>query len=108
MDETRRRAWSALELGPLWRLRDHGRSASAIEAGEDEAQAAPPAGAAALAQDLGRLREQVASCRACGLCESRTQTVFGVGPDRARWMVLGEAPGAEEDARGEPIVGQAG
>ena len=54
------------------------------------------------------LREAVAGCRACGLCESRRNTVFGVGPERADWMVVGEAPGENEDREGEPFVGQAG
>lgn len=54
------------------------------------------------------LRARVSGCRACGLCKTRTQTVFGVGPQSARWMLIGEAPGAEEDARGEPFVGKAG
>ena len=47
-------------------------------------------------------------CRRCGLHAGRTQTVFGVGDRRAEWMVVGEAPGAEEDRRGEPFVGPAG
>ncbi len=54
------------------------------------------------------LREAVASCRACALCESRQQTVFGVGHERARLMIIGEAPGEQEDLKGEPFVGQAG
>jgi uracil-DNA glycosylase family 4 len=54
------------------------------------------------------LRSAVASCRACGLCETRTQTVFGVGNERAHWMVVGEAPGEQEDRQGEPFVGAAG
>jgi DNA polymerase len=54
------------------------------------------------------LESAVASCTACGLCKTRTKTVFGVGDRRAQWMLIGEAPGAEEDARGEPFVGQAG
>ena len=54
------------------------------------------------------LRDEVASCRACSLCETRKQTVFGVGNTQADWMLIGEAPGAEEDMRGEPFVGQAG
>jgi uracil-DNA glycosylase family 4 len=60
------------------------------------------------ALDWGPLQEQVASCTACGLCRSRSRTVFGVGALQARWMLIGEAPGAEEDARGEPFVGRAG
>ena len=54
------------------------------------------------------LRETVAGCQACGLCESRRQTVFGVGSTQARWMIVGEAPGEQEDLKGEPFVGPAG
>jgi DNA polymerase len=54
------------------------------------------------------LRERVAACRACRLCESRTQTVFGVGHPRAHCMIVGEAPGENEDLQGEPFVGAAG
>jgi DNA polymerase len=58
--------------------------------------------------DWGPLRERVAACTACDLCKTRTQTVFGVGNTRAEWLVIGEAPGAEEDRQGEPFVGRAG
>ncbi len=58
--------------------------------------------------DWPALREAVAGCRACGLCEKRRQTVFGVGHPRAHWMVVGEAPGEQEDLSGEPFVGPAG
>ena len=54
------------------------------------------------------LRAAVADCRACALSESRQQTVFGVGHARAHWMVIGEAPGEQEDRQGEPFVGPAG
>ena len=54
------------------------------------------------------LRERVADCTRCVLHQSRTQTVFGVGNPSADWMIIGEAPGAEEDRRGEPFVGRAG
>lgn len=54
------------------------------------------------------LQQQVAACTRCDLHRSRTQTVFGVGSRTAEWLVIGEAPGAEEDARGEPFVGRAG
>lgn len=61
------------------------------------------------AADWGVLRERVAGCTACAeLCRTRTQTVFGVGNTRAEWLVIGEAPGAEEDRQGEPFVGRAG
>ncbi len=54
------------------------------------------------------LRDAVAGCRACSLCQSRRQTVFGVGHPRAHWMIVGEAPGEQEDQLGEPFVGAAG
>ena len=58
--------------------------------------------------DWPALRAAVADCRACSLCETRTQTVFGVGNERAHWMIVGEAPGENEDKQGEPFVGAAG
>jgi DNA polymerase len=58
--------------------------------------------------DWGVLRARVAACTACDLCKTRTQTVFGVGNTQADWLVIGEAPGAEEDRQGEPFVGRAG
>ncbi|MDH5328511.1 MAG: uracil-DNA glycosylase [Aquincola sp.] len=73
----------------------------------------PPAAAVAPAGDVASmdwpaLQAAVAGCRACGLCESRTQTVFGVGNAHAHLMIVGEAPGEQEDLQGEPFVGQAG
>ena len=67
-----------------------------------------PARSDLAALDWRALHEAVAGCRACGLCESRTQTVFGVGHELAHWMVVGEAPGENEDREGEPFVGAAG
>ncbi|WP_408015502.1 uracil-DNA glycosylase [Ramlibacter monticola] len=58
--------------------------------------------------DWDALGQSVAACRACRLCEGRTNTVFGVGDLQADWMVIGEAPGENEDLQGEPFVGQAG
>ena len=58
--------------------------------------------------DWDPLRAMVAACTRCVLHETRTQTVFGVGDRRARWMFIGEAPGADEDRQGEPFVGRAG
>jgi len=54
------------------------------------------------------LRRRVAACQRCGLHTTRTQTVFGVGDETADWMFIGEAPGADEDAQGEPFVGRGG
>jgi DNA polymerase len=70
--------------------------------------------APALLEDIAReldwdsLRAAVAACQRCDLHSTRTQTVFGVGNPQARWMFIGEAPGAEEDRQGEPFVGRAG
>jgi len=61
-----------------------------------------------LDQAWDALSEQVSSCQQCGLHTSRTQTVFGVGNCNADWLIIGEAPGAEEDRKGEPFVGRAG
>lgn len=58
--------------------------------------------------DWPELRECVANCTRCELSASRTNTVFGVGNREADWLIIGEAPGAEEDRQGEPFVGRAG
>lgn len=85
---------------------------------EPEPMREPAPAAAAVHESVARsavtalgwpaLRDAVAACRACSLCESRTQTVFGVGHPQARWMVVGEAPGEQEDLQGEPFVGPSG
>jgi DNA polymerase len=71
-----------------------------------ELAAAAPGDEAAL--DWEQLRAMVATCTRCSLHETRTQTVFGVGSRNAKWMFIGEAPGADEDRQGEPFVGRAG
>ncbi|RMF82253.1 MAG: uracil-DNA glycosylase [Nitrospirae bacterium] len=75
--------------------------------------AAPPAAAAGDdprpgAPDLATLAALAAACQRCPLSATRTQVVFGVGDPQARLMLVGEAPGAEEDRQGEPFVGRAG
>lgn len=121
MSDLRTRAWAALDIGPWWRQQGSGGPADSAqgsvapvesEAAVPPAQAvpAPPAGTPAELAGAGwaPLREAVAGCRLCGLCETRTRTVFGVGDEQADWMVIGEAPGSEEDRLGEPFVGRAG
>jgi len=76
-------------------------------------EAAAPAMSQADASPVGTLdwpalRDAVAACTACKLCETRRQTVFGVGNTRAHWMIVGEAPGEQEDRQGEPFVGKSG
>jgi DNA polymerase len=60
------------------------------------------------ANALSALADDAAACERCDLCRTRNQTVFGVGSPRARWLFVGEAPGAEEDKQGMPFVGRAG
>jgi uracil-DNA glycosylase len=68
--------------------------------------AARPAGVDSMQWDA--LADAVANCRACRLCEGRTRTVFGVGDTHPEWLIVGEAPGENEDRQGEPFVGPAG
>jgi len=60
------------------------------------------------APDWNELQQQVESCTRCALHETRTRTVFGVGNREADWLIIGEAPGRDEDREGEPFVGRAG
>lgn len=89
-----------LGLAPLWKLRSaNGATRSAaISAGTEDISR----------MDWDALRQAVANCTACPLHATRTQGVLGVGDVHADWLFVGEAPGAEEDARGEPFVGAAG
>jgi DNA polymerase len=86
---------------------------STAPSGPERTVAAPRPAPSASGVDVGALdwdalREAVTACRACGLCQGRTQTVFGVGDRQADWMVVGEAPGEQEDLKGEPFVGPSG
>jgi DNA polymerase len=132
----RERILEEIGIGPRWRLRARGERTPPQRAGggladeelAPQAMPAPPRAGQSTARvrdadsalelderaariarmDWPELKSQVAGCTACQLCKTRTNTVFGVGDERAEWMIVGEAPGAEEDARGEPFVGQAG
>ena len=79
-------------------------------AARDDARAAPDDHRATriAALSWNDFAADVDACNACGLCRTRNRSVPGVGDVEAEWMFVGEAPGAEEDARGEPFVGQAG
>jgi uracil-DNA glycosylase family 4 len=96
--EQQRRAYLEALGIDVWVPRDHV---------DPEIEVAEPV-VAADGLDWTALRDTVAACTRCKLHESRTQTVFGVGNPNADWMIIGEAPGAEEDRRGEPFVGRAG
>ncbi|WAI82958.1 MULTISPECIES: uracil-DNA glycosylase [Achromobacter] len=77
---------------------------------EDEAVEAPrvPVAEAVKNATLDELREQVVACTACGLCQGRRHAVFGQGATPTRWLVVGEAPGEQEDRQGHPFVGRSG
>ncbi|MGE5169548.1 MAG: uracil-DNA glycosylase [Rudaea sp.] len=109
-----------LGIAPVWRERCApfgGLAPQATPESADEGTANAPAQNDAPA-DARRARiaslafealaPDIAACRACGLCTTRRRTVPGVGAVAAQWMLVGEAPGAEEDAQGEPFVGAAG
>ena len=126
----------ALGLAPTWRLREQPglaadplpRRAETFAGGEPVPKAAATAGIAAPKRvareegadapdariirianlDWGGFAQDVDACIACGLSQTRKKTVPGVGDIHAEWLFVGEAPGAEEDARGEPFVGQGG
>jgi uracil-DNA glycosylase len=67
-----------------------------------------PRAAEITGMDWPQLKASVADCKACALHKGRNKTVFGVGDEGAEWLFIGEGPGADEDAKGEPFVGQAG
>lgn len=73
-----------------------------------EVVAAPAQAASLMQMGWTELQQTVAGCRACGLCEGRQQTVFGVGDQGAPWLFVGEGPGYNENIQGQPFVGAAG
>ena len=110
-------------LGPVWKLRVPTAAmpveevvapppATAMPLPEAAPTIAPVPGVASMAPPgataWDELAVTVAACRKCSLCEARKQAVLGVGDRNADWLFVGEGPGAEEDQRGEPFVGQAG
>lgn len=114
-------------LGPVWRLRDRAEpmpevvapvvremSEGAFDESVSSASSTAPAhlrasgNAAVATMNWPQLAEAVAGCTNCTLCKARKQAVLGVGDQQADWLFVGEGPGAEEDERGEPFVGQAG
>ncbi|HUO45026.1 MAG TPA: uracil-DNA glycosylase [Burkholderiales bacterium] len=120
MSARRREMMKELGLAPRWRQRGRSqRSEPSPPPVQDAARAAAaddPApqlsldarAAQILRMDWPQLKASVAGCVACPLHKGRNQTVFGVGDERASWLFVGEGPGAEEDLKGEPFVGQAG
>lgn len=125
----RHRIAEELGLGPLWVRRSlpaqpSPEPADAVEAalpvarddrwaerpvsGEPAPQGPDARAEEILRMDWEALEASVSGCTACGLARTRNKTVFGVGDEGADWLFVGEGPGADEDAKGEPFVGQAG
>ncbi|MBI4191780.1 MAG: uracil-DNA glycosylase [Betaproteobacteria bacterium] len=77
-------------------------------AGAEAALPLDPRAAEIARMEWPQLKDSVAGCTACALHKGRNKTVFGVGDEHAEWLFIGEGPGADEDAKGEPFVGQAG
>jgi uracil-DNA glycosylase family 4 len=102
-----------LGLSPLWVRREANTHVDLPtgQAGGAEfrrAEKVPDRAAQIQGMDWTALKSSVSACTACGLHKARKQAVLGVGDENAEWMFVGEAPGADEDERGEPFVGQAG
>lgn len=110
-------------LGPVWRLRQSSQpAAEQMPQTPVDPQTAPlsaadvaTSNAASLVPELSpgeanwpELARAVSQCQACGLCQTRKQTVFGVGDQQARWLFVGEGPGYNENLQGQPFVGEAG
>jgi DNA polymerase len=118
-----RRAFVLKELGltPVWvrrgsekpstlKVESEAEPARPVESKPQPVSFVPPGERAAqiAAMDWAQLKQSAAACTACALHKTRKQAVFGVGDEKAEWLFIGEGPGAEEDERGEPFVGQAG
>jgi DNA polymerase len=114
-DDRRELILAELGLLPLWVPRDRARPTSQPVKPAPENEQPPTRvdereerSARILRTGWPELKELVKACTDCPLHAARRQTVFGVGDENADWLFVGEGPGAEEDARGEPFVGQAG
>lgn len=124
MSLTKEQMLAEMGITPIWRLREAAEDLPsndlpvaetlAVATGETPvatppAAVAPPAASVAVdGLNWQELAARVAGCKACPLGAQRNQAVFGVGDERPDWLFVGEGPGAEEDAKGEPFVGQAG
>ena len=107
-----------LGLSPLWVRRQgsipdvsvESASGAIVETTAPSLDSAPAEARAAQIHEMEwqQLKSSALACTACALHKARKQAVFGVGDDKAEWLFVGEGPGAEEDERGEPFVGQAG
>jgi len=95
-------------LGPIWKLRQPPKKKKSTDSATKVSAPVDERTAAIAAMDWNHLKQAVADCTACELCKTRKQAVLGVGDVAADWLFVGEGPGADEDEKGEPFVGQAG
>jgi DNA polymerase len=118
MNNRRRQILKELNLLPLWQLKSDSSKRNEVfelqstELGNSsfspDIARDPQQSQEVHLMNWGQLKLAVSHCTACPLSQTRTQTVFGVGDENADWLLVGEGPGAREDATGEPFVGQAG
>lgn len=118
MKDRRKAVLQELGLIPVWRHKkeatltkcesDVNQAVETTQMTEPDEKRSDDRSARIARMDWAALKASVASCTACPLSQSRTQTVFGVGDEQADWLFIGEGPGAKEDELGEPFVGQAG
>ncbi len=112
MNQALRKEYLAALGLDTWTLRGKSPAIAGASAAADEPAGREAGQQAGTGREAGadwpELRARVAACTRCSLCTTRTQTVFGVGNPHAEWLIVGEAPGAEEDRQGEPFVGRAG
>ena len=105
MNLPREQVLKELGIAPVWRSKqasfDSGAGSSVAVADDDRRSRI-------MQMDWAQLKQAITTCTACELHKTRTQGVVGVGDEKAEWLIIGEAPGADEDAQGEPFVGQAG
>jgi DNA polymerase len=128
-DERNQAFLAEMGVGPLWVKRDRPAASAVTDDTPAESAAALQEDTSALTpilplqsllpaekamnetiagMDWMQLKAAVSGCTRCGLCQTRTQTVFGVGDPIAKWLFVGEGPGRNEDLQGEPFVGPAG
>ncbi|TFH12533.1 MAG: uracil-DNA glycosylase [Nitrosomonadales bacterium] len=107
-DARRKEILNELGLIPLWRTRNNNFASSMTQVSSSAVDTTNNRHFQIFNSDWDQLKASVASCTVCSLCQARTQTVFGVGDKNADWLCVGEAPGREEDIKGEPFVGPAG
>jgi len=119
IDPDKVRKLQQMGLGPVWQRRgsaavelaDDGAAAMTAPARADASWPAMHTGDRAedvMSMDWEALEESIRQCTRCGLCQGRTHAVPGVGERKARWLLVGEGPGRQEDLQGEPFVGPAG